>query len=196
MNHLRRARLKESEIGLSNAPPVQSDLTDGKISATNGRAGGMEKRRRTIGTGPTRMNVLGTSVLSALMLLGSSVLWLGQPAGAAKGPYGIVPLGSTNEGFPEGSNSATTGILDISGGPCVGVAINQQKLERLATLITLFHGSKEIARWEIYGEQRIAWVEAVGNYSVSASDYRNGAKVHFVVNASKNAAINLNPGCL
>jgi hypothetical protein len=144
----------------------------------------------------TRWLVLGSSFLAGLMLLGSSVLWLGGPASAAKAPFGIVPLGSTNEGFPEGANSGTTGILVVSGGPCIGPVITRQKAERLATRITLYHGAKEIAQWEIYGEQRIAWVEPVGNYSVSASDFRNGGKVHFVVNASTNASINLNPGCL
>lgn len=156
----------------------------------------MWMKRRTLGAGPTRLCVLGTSALASLLLLGSSVLWLGEPASAAKAPYGIVPLGSTNEGFHEGANSANSGVLVVSGGPCVGVATSQQEFERLATRITLYHDAKEIAQWEIYGDQRIAWVEPVGNYSVSASDYRNGGKVHFVVETSKNAVINLNPGCL
>jgi hypothetical protein len=143
----------------------------------------------------TRMYFLGTSILAGLILVGSSIMWLGGPAIAAAAPSGIVPLGSTNEGFPNGTNSAT-GILVISGGPCIGPVIKHQKADRLATRITLYHGATVIARWEIYGEQKIAWVEPVGNYSVSASDYRNGAKVHFVVNASTNAVINLNPGCL
>lgn len=156
----------------------------------------MWKKHRTIGAGRTRMYVLGTSVLASLMLLGSSVLWLGEPASATKAPYGIVPLGSTNEGFPGGANGATTGILDISGGPCIGPVITHQKEERLATRITLYRGAKVVAQWEIYGEQRIAWVEPVGTYSVSASDFQNGSKVPIVVSTSKNAAVNLNPGCL
>jgi hypothetical protein len=130
------------------------------------------------------------------MLLGSSVLWLGEPAGATKAPYGIVPLDSTNEGLPVGANSATTGIIDISGGPCIGPAITVQKEERLATRITLYRSTKVVAQWEIYGQQRIAWVEPVGNYRVSASDFQNGSKVLIVVSTSKNAAVNLNPGCL
>jgi hypothetical protein len=140
--------------------------------------------------------VLGTTTLASLLLLGSSVLWLGEPASAAKAPFGIVPLGATNEGFPEGSNSAATGILVVSGGPCIGPVIKNQKADRLATRITLYHGAMVIARWEIYGEQKIAWVEPIGKYAVSASDYRNSGEVHFTVNNSTTAAIDLNPGCL
>jgi hypothetical protein len=140
--------------------------------------------------------MVASSVVAGLALLGSSVLTMGESANAAKAPYGIVPLGSTNEGFPEGTNGATTGIVVISGGPCIGPVITRQKEERLATRITLYRGTKAIAQWEIYGEQRIAWVEPLGRYSVSASDFQNGGKVHFVVSASSNATINLNPGCL
>jgi hypothetical protein len=147
-------------------------------------------------TGRTRERWYGTAALTGLVLLGTSLLWLGEPAGAVKAPYGIVPLGSTNEGFPEGSNGATTGILVISGGPCIGPVIKNQKANRLATRITLFHGAKIVAQWEIYGEQKIAWVEPVGNYTVSASDYRNGARLHIVVTTSATATANLNPGCL
>lgn len=156
----------------------------------------MSKSRRTRGPERARITSVGTTVLAGLVLLGSSVLGLGAAASAAKEPYGIVPLGSTNEGFPEGANSATTGILDISGGPCIGPAITHQKEERLTTRITLYHGATAIARWEIYGEQRIAWVEPVGTYSVSASDFQNAEPVHFVVTTAKVASVNLNPGCL
>jgi hypothetical protein len=144
----------------------------------------------------TGLRVLGTSILAGSLLLGASILSLGEPASAAKAPYGIVPLGSTNEGLPEGSNGATTGILIITGGPCIGPVIKNQKADRLATRITLYHGATVIARWEIYGEQKIAWVEPVGNYSVSASDYQNGVHQHVVVSTATTAAVNLNPGCL
>jgi hypothetical protein len=156
----------------------------------------MSTKQRTFGTDRTWTKTLGTSALASLLLWGSSVLWLGTAASAAKSPYGIVPLGSTNEGFPEGVNDTTTGILIISGGPCIGPAIKNRKADRLATRITLYHGAKEIAEWEIYGSQKIAWVEPVGNYSVSASDFRNGGRVHFTDNSSANATVNLNPGCL
>jgi hypothetical protein len=156
----------------------------------------MWMKQRTFETGRTRMKVLGTSTLAGLLLFGSSILWLDGSAGAAKTPYGIVPLGSTNEGIPEGSNGTTTGILIISGGPCVGPVIRNQRADRLATRITLYHGVVVIARWEIYGEQKIAWVEPVGNYSVSAGDFQNGARVPLAVHASGSATINLNPGCL
>jgi hypothetical protein len=156
----------------------------------------MKMKQRTRAASQTRRKVLGTSALASLVLLGSSVLWLSGSASAAKTPYGIVPLGSTNEGFPEGSNGATTGILTISGGPCIGPVIKHQKADRLATRITLYHGTSVIAKWEIYGEQKIAWVEPVGNYTVSASDYRNGARLHLAVSTSATAAVNLNPGCL
>ena len=141
-------------------------------------------------------HVSTNSVLAALALLASSLLWLAPPASAAKEPYGIVPLGNTNEGFRGGSNSSTTGILVISGGPCIGPVITHQKEERLATRITLYHGATVIARWEIYGEQQIAWVEPIGHYSVSASDFQNGAKVSLNVTSAKNALVNMNPGCL
>jgi len=143
-----------------------------------------------------QLRVLGTSVLAGLLLLGVSVLSLGEPASAAKEPYGIVPLGSTNEGLSNGANGANTGILVISGGPCIGPVIKNQKADRLATRITLYRHATVVARWEIYGEQKIAWVEPVGNYSVSASDFRNGAKVHIGVTTTTNATVNLNPGCL
>jgi hypothetical protein len=156
----------------------------------------MWMKQRTSRADRTRVKVVGTSALASLLLLGSSVLWLGGSASAAKVPYGIVPLGSTNEGFPEGSNSATTGILIITGGPCIGPVIKNQKADRLATRITLYHGASVVARWEIYGEQKIAWVEPVGNYTVSASDFQNGARLHLVVSASTSATANLNPGCL
>jgi hypothetical protein len=156
----------------------------------------MWNMHRTSEGSRTRLRVLGTSVLAGSLLLGVSVLSLGEPASAAKAPYGIVPLGSTNEGFPNGANGATTGILVISGGPCIGPVIKNQKADRLATRITLYRGVTVLARWEIYGEQKIAWVEPVGNYSVSASDFQNGGKVHVAVTSSTNATVNLNPGCL
>jgi hypothetical protein len=152
-------------------------------------------KRQSVQMRRNRRWIIGTSLVAGLMLLGSSVLSMGGSASAAKSPFGIVPLGATNEGFPNGTNSAT-GILVLSGGPCIGPVITHQKEERLATRITLYRGAKEIAQWEIYGEQKIAWVEPVGAYSVSASDYMNDGKVHFMVDTSRNAVINLNPGCL
>lgn len=144
----------------------------------------------------TSLRVVWATALATLMVLGSSILGTGLLASAANSPYGIVPLGSTNEGLPGGATTATTGILDISGGPCVGPVIKNQKADRLATRITLYHGAAVVARWEIYGAQRIAWVEPAGHYSVTASDFRNGERVPLVVTTTTNATANLNPGCL
>ncbi len=156
----------------------------------------MWTNHRTQRVNRAQLRVLGTSVLAGSLLLGASLLSLGNIASAARAPYGIVPLGSTNEGLANGANGASTGILVISGGPCIGPVIKNQKADRLATRITLYRNTTVVARWEIYGEQKIAWVEPVGHYSVSASDFQNGAKVHIDVTTSSNATVNLNPGCL
>ena len=106
-------------------------------------------------------------VLAAFIFLtGGAVLFNAQSSDATSvAPHGIVPIGATNEGTNGAPHGPATGILDISAAPCVGVA-TVKVYEALPSRITVLHGTKVVARWEIYGMQRIAWVEPVGTYLV------------------------------
>lgn len=135
-------------------------------------------------------------VLAALIFLtGGAALFNAQSSDATSvAPHGIVLIGATNEGTNGASHGPATGILDISAAPCVGAA-TVKVYEALPSRITLLHGTKVVARWEIYGMQRIAWVEPVGTYLVHSN--QSGAKrnVTIVVLSAHPAKANLVPSC-
>ena len=107
---------------------------------------------------------------------------------------GVVPLGLTNEGGSGSSRGPATGIVDILAGPCA-TAVTEATYEHLASRITLSKDSKVVAQWEIYGQQRIAWVEPVGVYSVHSNQSATPRRVRVVVTSSQVAEVRLIPGC-
>jgi hypothetical protein len=119
----------------------------------------------------------------------------GQRAMASGVAHGIVPLGSTNEGGSGGSRKLT-GILDITGAPCVGIALSEREYESIPSRITLLRGAKVVARWEIYGQQRIAWVEPVGSYFIHSNQSTVTKNVRVMVSSTHVATVNLIARCM
>jgi hypothetical protein len=130
------------------------------------------------------------------MLVMSSGVTLATASAATAVHHGIVPIRSTNEGGSGGPGPAT-GILDITAGPCVGIVQSTREYESIPSRITLRHGSKVVARWDIYGQQRIAWVEPVGTYLIHSNQPPTVNKeVRVVVSSSHVATVRLMPDCL
>jgi hypothetical protein len=131
-------------------------------------------------------------VLAAVVL--GPLQFGGQRAMASGTGHGIVPIGLTNEGG-SGGGKQITGILDIVAAPCVGVATSEKAYEAIPSRITLLRGSKVIARWEIYGQQRIAWVEPVGTYFMHSNQSTVTTNVRVIVSSSRVATVNLIARC-
>jgi hypothetical protein len=116
---------------------------------------------------------------------------------AGEAPHGIVPIGSTNEGGSGWPKGPATGILDITAGPCVGIIPSIKEYESIPSRITVRHGSKVVAKWEIYGQQRIVWVEPVGTYLIHSNQPLTVNKVvRVVVTSSHVANVRLLSGCM
>ncbi len=135
-------------------------------------------------------------VVTALILLacGTVLTDAHRSAASSTAPHGIVPIGQTNEGGSGLGTGPATGLLDITAAPCVGLAL-KKTYKSLPTRITLLHGSKVIARWEIYGEQRIAWIEPIGTYRVHSNQYSAHRYVAVVVSRARPAKADLVPHC-
>lgn len=118
----------------------------------------------------------------------------GPRATAPSASRGVVPLGLTNEGGSGSSRGPATGIVDILAGPCA-TAVTEATYEHLASRITLSKDSKVVAQWEIYGQQRIAWVEPVGVYSIYSNQSTMTKSVRLVVSSSRVAEVRLMPAC-
>ena len=141
----------------------------------------------------TSSKVLTIAVAVAALVIGC--LQIGIPLAAASGdPHGVVPLVSTNEGGSGSSRGPATGIVDIVAGPCATI-VTESTYEHLASRITLTKDSKVVAQWEIYGEQRIAWVVPVGAYSIRSNQIRMPKSVPIVVSSSRVAEVRLMPAC-
>ncbi len=124
-----------------------------------------------------------------------ATLFTGIREVAASGsPHGIVTLGKTNEGGSGSSNGPATGILNILAGPCAS-AVREATYEEMTSLITLTKDAKVVARWEIYGKQRIAWVEPVGVYSIRSNQPTMTKGIRIVVSSSNVAEVRLMPAC-
>lgn len=133
--------------------------------------------------------------IAFILLASGTVLADVHRSGASStAPHGIVPIGQTNEGGSGSGTGPATGLLDITAAPCVGIAL-QNAYESLPTRITLLQGSKVVARWEIYGEQRIAWIEPVGTYRVHSNQFSAKRYVLMVVSAARPAKADLVPIC-
>jgi hypothetical protein len=144
-----------------------------------------------------RLNLERTvTVVTALILLASGAVFADlRPSGASSTvPHGVVPIGQTNEGGSGTGTGSATGVLDITAAPCVGIAL-KKTYESLPTRITLLRGSKAVASWEIYGEQRIAWVEPVGTYRIHSNQYPAKRDVSVVVSTVRPAKADLIPHC-
>jgi hypothetical protein len=115
-------------------------------------------------------------------------------ASASGASHGIVTLGKTNEGGSGSSRGAATGIVDILAGPCA-VAVSEAAYERLSARITLSKGAKVVAQWKIFGEQRIAWVEPVGVYSIRSNQPTMTKSVRVAITPSQVATVRLIPAC-
>ena len=147
-----------------------------------------QQSRRT-----TSSRVAAAIAVAAALVFGT--LQLGDSlATASSAPHGIVPLGSTNEGGAGSSRGPATGIVDIVAGACAG-AVTEATYERLASRITLTKDSKVVAQWEIYGEQRISWVEPIGTYSARSNQITLPRSVRLVVSSSRVAEVRLMPAC-
>ncbi|MHB2028668.1 MAG: hypothetical protein ACYCPT_07605 [Acidimicrobiales bacterium] len=141
----------------------------------------------------TSSKVVAIALVLAALVVG--VLPIGISLATASGvPHGIVLLGSTNEGGSGSSRGPATGIVDIVAGPCAG-AVAEATYEHLASRITLRKDSKVVAQWEIYGEQRIAWVEPVGVYSIHSNQNTTPKSRRVVVSSSRVAEVRLMPAC-
>ena len=140
----------------------------------------------------------------ALGVIVSSGVLTSTAISASPSLRGIELLGSTNEGGSGSPSGPRTGILDITAGPCVGMT-SLETYEHIPSLITLRHGSAVVAKWRIFGEQQIAWVEPVGNYlirsdqfptSSSQSDKTWDRSIRVRVSShAKPAVVNLMPAC-
>jgi hypothetical protein len=73
--------------------------------------------------------------------------------------------------------------------------VTEATYKHLASRITLTKDSRVVAQWEIYGEQRIAWVEPVGVYSIHSNQSTMTKNVRVVVSSSRVAEVRLMPGC-
>jgi hypothetical protein len=134
------------------------------------------------------------AIVVAATALGAAVLTGISETSASASPHGIVTLGATNEGGSGSSNGEATGILDILAAPCA-VAVTQTTYEHLMARITLTRDAKVVARWEIFGKQRIAWVEPVGIYSIRSNQPTMTKSVRVVVTSSHVAEVRLIPAC-
>lgn len=144
-----------------------------------------QQSRRT-----TSSRVAAAIAVAAALVFGT--LQLGDSlATASSAPHGA---GSTNEGGAGSSRGPATGIVDIVAGACAG-AVREATYERLASRITLTKDSKVVAQWEIYGEQRISWVEPIGTYSARSNQITLPRSVRLVVSSSRVAEVRLMPAC-
>jgi hypothetical protein len=144
-----------------------------------------QQSRRT-----TSSRVAAAIAVAAALVFGT--LQLGDSlATASSAPHGA---GSTNEGGAGSSRGPATGIEDIVAGACAG-AVTEATYERLASRITLTKDSKVVAQWEIYGEQRIAWVEPIGTYSARSNQITLPRSVRLVVSSSRVTEARLMPAC-
>lgn len=143
-----------------------------------------------------KMNKIVAAVAALVCLTGGALLFDAHRSAASSiAPHGIVPIGTTNEGGSGAySQPATGGILDITAGPCTGIA-SSKIYESLPLRVTLLRGSTIMAQWEIYGEQRIAWVELVGKYSIRTNQTPFTKDQTVVVSTSHNASVDLLPAC-
>jgi hypothetical protein len=141
--------------------------------------------------------IAAAALAFAVIVILSGILFAVQRTEASPSSehHGIVSLGTTNEGGSGAyTQPATGGILDILAGPCNGSVSNKQ-YESLPSIVTLSKGSMVVAQWEIYGEQRIAWVEPVGKYSIR-TDQTPFTKNQFIsVSASHDTKVDLLPAC-
>jgi hypothetical protein len=137
----------------------------------------------------------------AIGVLVSSGILTSTATSAATSVRGIELLGSTNEGGTGSPSGPRTGILDITAGPC-SVLTTLETYEHMPSLITLLHGSAVVAKWRIFGEQRIAWVEPVGNYLIRSNQFPTSSRQSdktrdrsIRVSTAKPAVVNLMPAC-
>ena len=136
--------------------------------------------------------VLSVALVSILVM--SSGVTLATASAAPVVRHGIVPIGSTNEGGSGGHPGPATGLLDITAGPCAGL-VTEATYVHLPSRITLLQNFKVVAQWEIYGEQRIAWVEPVGVYSIRSNQPTAKKDMRVVVSSSHVATVRLMPAC-
>lgn len=108
-------------------------------------------------------------LITAFLAVAVPLLEASESSASAPAPHGVVPVGATNEGRSGSPYGPATGIIDITASPCVPVIRSVKKYESYRSRITLLQGSRIIARWDVYGMQRIAWVEPVGSYEVRSS---------------------------
>jgi hypothetical protein len=154
----------------------------------------------TMGTGDRiclrTMNKVVATVAALVLLLGGALLFnVHRSAAGSIAPHGIVPIGTTNEGGSGAFNHpATGGILDITAGPCSPLT-SSKIYESLPSRVTLLRGSTIVAQWEIYGEQRIAWIEPVGRYFIRTNQTPFKKNTSVVITASHNASVDLLPAC-
>ena len=132
--------------------------------------------------------VVAAMALIAIVQVGTSATYASEPL------HGIVMIGNTNEGGSGSSNGPATGLLDILAGPCA-VAQSEASYEHRKARITLSRDGKVVARWETFGEQRIAWVEPVGVYSIRSNQPTMTKSVRVVITPSHVAEIRLLPAC-
>jgi len=122
---------------------------------------------------------------------GGSIPTIGLQLNSA---HGIVLLGQTNEGGSGSSSGAASGILDIFAGPCA-VGVSENTYKRLTARITLSEDAAVVAQWKIFGEQRIAWVEPVGVYSIRSNQPTMTKSQRVDVTQSHVAKVFLMPAC-
>lgn len=135
------------------------------------------------------------SFVIAAVLIGALLLDSGRSGAGSLAPHGVVPIGSTNEGGAGAfSQPSPGGIIDITAGPCTADT-SSKTYETISSRVTLLRRSKVVAKWEIYGEQRIAWVVPVGEYFVRSSQPPFTKPQMVIVSRSRVATVNLLPAC-
>ena len=165
------------------------DIWEARCSAQSEVSSVIDKNlRRTPTVRTVFAIVVATTALLAAVFAGIS------EASASGSPHGIVTLGDTNEGGSGSSNGPATGILDILAGPCA-IAVTEATYEHLTARITLTKDAKVVARWKTFGEQRIAWVEPVGVYSIRSNQPTMTRSVRVVVTSSHVTEVRLMPAC-
>jgi hypothetical protein len=136
------------------------------------------------------------TAFAAIVALSGVFLAVQQSAASQSGAHhGIVLLGTTNEGGSCAyAQPPIGGILDILAGPCNG-SVSSKQYESLPSIVTLSKGSRVVAQCEIYGEQRIAWVEPVGKYLIRTDQTPFTKNESIAVSSSRDTKVDLLPAC-
>jgi hypothetical protein len=121
----------------------------------------------------------------------------------------VVALGSTDETMALTVRYGVLGTVDFVVVPCTTGSEPFSQMQSNESHVRLYSDGKVVGRWDVYGSpefdglglhplmrQAFEWVERPGRYAATSSTYFGGKRqLHFTVQTSKTATVDLDEGC-